>query len=84
MCAELEKLGANVAELPDGLVIRGGKLKGGAVNGHFDHRVVMALAVAGLACGSELEVDTAEASNVTFPDFFDLMKSIGAAIERDA
>ena len=84
MCAELEKLGADIVELPDGLVIRGGKLKGCAVNGHFDHRVVMALTVAGLACEGTLEVDTAEASNITFPDFFDLMKSIGAAIERDA
>ena len=84
MCAELEKLGVKTMELPDGLVIRGGKLKGGSVNGHFDHRVVMALAVAGLACDEALEVDTAEASNITFPDFFDLMKSIGAAIEKGA
>ncbi|MCL2025767.1 MAG: 3-phosphoshikimate 1-carboxyvinyltransferase [Leptospirales bacterium] len=83
MCAELKKLGADVMELPDGLIIKGSKLKGGAVSGHFDHRVVMALAVAGLACEGELVVDTAEASRITFPDFFDLMKIIGATIEKD-
>jgi 3-phosphoshikimate 1-carboxyvinyltransferase len=80
---ELAKLGADIFELPDGLVIRKSKLTGGAVNARADHRVVMALSVAGLACEKEVVVDTAEASNVTFPDFFALMKSVGAKIEKE-
>ncbi|MDR3238038.1 MAG: 3-phosphoshikimate 1-carboxyvinyltransferase [Spirochaetia bacterium] len=85
MCAELSKLGADIQELPDGLVIKGKSsgLSGGRVNGHYDHRVVMALAVGGLACEGGLEVDTAEASAITFPDFFDLMKTAGADITKE-
>jgi 3-phosphoshikimate 1-carboxyvinyltransferase len=81
MHSELSKLGADIDELPDGLVIRGGTLRGGRVKGHHDHRIVMALAVAGLACEGQVEVDTAEAVSVTFPEFCNLMKNTGADIE---
>lgn len=83
MCSELSKLGARIRELPDGLVINGGPLSGGKVSGHSDHRVVMALSVAGLGCEGTLEIDTAESSAVTFPGFFDLMRSVGANIEKE-
>jgi len=49
MHQELVKMGAKVEERPDGLVIEGGALRGTNLEGHGDHRVVMALAVAGLA-----------------------------------
>jgi len=81
MAAELKKMGADIEELPDGLVVRGGDLRGAHVNGHGDHRVVMALAVAGLAAGGETVIDTAESAAVTFPGFRSLMNSIGADIE---
>ena len=45
MRQELTKLGARVEELPDGLVVHQSDLHGGEVDGHDDHRVVMALAV---------------------------------------
>ena len=82
MCAELGKMGADIRELPDGLVIRKSALRGCAVNGHYDHRVVMALAVAGLSAGGETVIGTAEAVSVTFPDFRALMLSIGANIDE--
>lgn len=82
MCAELGKMGADIRELPDGLVIRKSALRGCAVNGHHDHRVVMALAVAGLSAGGETVIGTAEAVSVTFPDFRALMLSIGANIDE--
>jgi len=82
MREELTKMGAKVEELPDGLVIRGGKLKGTEVSGHGDHRVVMALAVAGLVAEGETTIDTAEAAAVTFPNFVDLMQKLGAKISR--
>jgi 3-phosphoshikimate 1-carboxyvinyltransferase len=75
MAAELGKLGVNCAELPDGLVIRGGGApKGGIVDGHGDHRVVMALAVCGLGAQSPLSVTGAEAADVTYPGFLNLLK----------
>lgn len=84
MCQELTKLGGIVRELPDGLEIEGtGGLNGGEVSGHGDHRVVMALAVAGLACDDWVQVNTAEAINVTFPNFTELLQQLGAAITKD-
>lgn len=79
MREELEKMGADVDELPDGLVIRGSVLSPTYLHGHSDHRVIMALAMAGLrACGGDTTVYTAEALSVTFPNFVELMKSVGA------
>ena len=84
MARELAKMGADVEELQDGLVIRGRPLRGARVSGHGDHRVVMALAVAGLAAEGETVVDTAEAVRVTFPTFVDLMRRCGASVELAA
>ncbi|MFH0976020.1 MAG: 3-phosphoshikimate 1-carboxyvinyltransferase [Spirochaetota bacterium] len=81
MCSELKKMGADIEELPDGLVIKKSSLKGAQVNGHNDHRVVMSLAVAGLMADGQTEIDTAESAAVTFPEFFYLMKSAGADIK---
>jgi len=78
MCNELKKLGADVEELPDGLVINYSKLKGGEVQGHDDHRVVMAMAVAGLRSETPVVVNSAEAMRITFPNFVELMNSLGA------
>ncbi len=73
-------LGGKAEELPDGLVVEGTGLHGGRVAGHGDHRVVMACAVAGLAADRAVEVDTAEAMCVTFPNFVDLMNRCGGRV----
>ncbi|HRS04863.1 MAG TPA: 3-phosphoshikimate 1-carboxyvinyltransferase, partial [Treponema sp.] len=74
MASELSRMGASITELPDGLVIEGGRgLSGTEVQGHDDHRVVMALALAGLACQGTTTVDTAEAAAVTYPGFLELL-----------
>ncbi|MCR4436594.1 MAG: 3-phosphoshikimate 1-carboxyvinyltransferase [Clostridiales bacterium] len=78
MFTELSKMGADIKELPDGLVIRQSRLKGCRVSGYDDHRIVMALAVAGLNIPGETVIDTAEAIDVTFPEFALLMKQCGA------
>jgi 3-phosphoshikimate 1-carboxyvinyltransferase len=78
MRQELLEMGARIEELPDGLVIHGSELHSARVQGHSDHRVVMALAVAGLACDGTTEVDTAEAVSITFPTFVKLMQDTGA------
>ncbi len=78
MRTELEKMGADVEELPDGIIVRGRALKGAAVNGHKDHRAVMALAVAGMIADGVTEISTAESAAVTFPNFADLMTNCGA------
>ncbi len=78
MCAELSRMGARIRELEDGLVIEESALTGTAVHGHDDHRIVMALAVAGLASQGETVIDSAEAVAVTFPTFLECMTGLGA------
>jgi 3-phosphoshikimate 1-carboxyvinyltransferase len=80
MTKELTKLGARVEELSDGLVIHQSRLKGTEVHGYDDHRLVMALSVAGLAAEGETVVDTAESASVTFPSFVADMKKLGAQL----
>ena len=81
MARELGTMGARVEQLEDGLVVTGSQLHGARVGGHGDHRVVMALAVAGLAAQGGTTIDTAESVAVTFPDFVELMVSLGAEMK---
>jgi 3-phosphoshikimate 1-carboxyvinyltransferase len=78
MARELAKMGARIQELPAGLVIEQSRLQGCAVDGHHDHRVVMALSLAGLAAAGATVIETAEAMAVTFPDYVELMQKLGA------
>lgn len=81
MALELSKMGIMVKEEPDSLTITGGKLIGAAVHGWHDHRIVMALTLAGMVAGNTT-IDTAESVSISYPDFFEEMKSIGAKIEK--
>jgi 3-phosphoshikimate 1-carboxyvinyltransferase len=81
MTRELSKMGASIKELPAGMIIRHGKLKGAKVKGHHDHRVVMALSIAGLIADGKTEIDSAESIKVTFPNYVKLMKALGARME---
>jgi 3-phosphoshikimate 1-carboxyvinyltransferase len=81
MAEELKKMNVKVEELPDGLIIQGGKVKPAELHGWADHRIVMALSLAGLSLDDECSIDTAEAMSVTFPNYVELMQKIGANIE---
>ena len=83
MSAELARLGARVEELEDGLVVHQSNLTGAEVEGHGDHRVVMALAVAGCAIPGTTIIHGAEAAAVTFPEFADSMVALGASITTE-
>ncbi len=80
MREELQKLGAKITELTDGMVIEGSALHGGDVEGHDDHRVVMALAIAATAIKEEVRIHGAEAVDVTYPGFVEDMKTLGGKI----
>ena len=81
MSTELRKMGARVTELDDGLIIESSHLQPAQLSGHADHRVVMALSLAALALDQPTTIDTAEAVNVTFPDYVRLMRNLGADME---
>jgi len=79
---EVNKLGANITELPDGLVITGGSpLSGGCVDSFNDHRIPMALAVAATRCRGSVTINGAECVNKSYPDFFADFKSLGGRVE---
>ncbi|HHV58318.1 MAG TPA: 3-phosphoshikimate 1-carboxyvinyltransferase [Firmicutes bacterium] len=70
LARELGALGADIRELPDGLIIRGRPLHGGEVKSHGDHRLAMALAVAALAARGPVTIAGADCVSISFPTFF--------------
>lgn len=69
---ELSRLGANIRELPDGLVIEGtGSLKGGTCRSYGDHRIAMTLGIAGLLAEEEVVISRAEVVDITYPNFWE-------------
>jgi 3-phosphoshikimate 1-carboxyvinyltransferase len=81
MAYELRKFGCKVKELDEGLIIEGNpKLQGAEVNGYSDHRIVMALTIAGMIAEGETIISTAESAAVTYPSFIDDFKKLGADI----
>jgi len=50
------------------------------LNGHNDHRIVMAMAVAALAAGQPAVIEGANAVNKSWPDFFEVIKGLGAHV----
>jgi 3-phosphoshikimate 1-carboxyvinyltransferase len=81
MAEELKKLNADVEELPDGLIISHSNLKPTVLDGRSDHRIVMALSLVGMMLDEQCSIETAEAIKVTFPQFVELMQSLGADME---
>lgn len=74
----LNRLGADVTELPDGLKINGVKsLHGGVVEGYNDHRIVMALAVAATRATEPVIITDSESINKSYPSFFEDYNNLG-------
>lgn len=82
IAAELSKMGADIRETGDGLIIRKSLLKGVHVQSHQDHRMAMSLAVAGLGAHGETTIDGAECISKTFPDFLTDFQGLGANIRE--
>jgi 3-phosphoshikimate 1-carboxyvinyltransferase len=77
LAGQLTRLGAVITENEDGMIIEGGaKLKGSDLDSCGDHRIAMALAVAGLAARGETAVQGAEAINISFPGFMAALRSL--------
>ena len=77
LAAGLATMGARIEELPDGWDITGPvRLKGARVSSFGDHRVAMALAVAGLLAEGETEIEGAESVAVSYPRFWDDLEAL--------
>ena len=77
MASGLRSLGITVQELPDGLVIDGGMLRGGGVDSRGDHRIAMAFAVAGQLADGEVRIHDVANVATSFPGFDALARSVG-------
>ena len=79
---ELTKMGGHFEEEDNRLVIYPSKLHGTFIDGHHDHRIVMAATIAALIAEGPSIIDNAEYVGVSYPEFFDHMKALGANIEK--
>jgi 3-phosphoshikimate 1-carboxyvinyltransferase len=79
---ELSKLGARIKATEDGFLVQGPTpLEGTTVSSHGDHRLAMALCVAGMIAKGRTQIDDIDCVNDSFPGFIRLMKQLGAAYD---
>jgi 3-phosphoshikimate 1-carboxyvinyltransferase len=77
VASELGRLGARITERPDGLRIEGGaRLRGAVVQSGGDHRMAMALVVAGLLADGETVVEDTECIATSFPGFLNAVNDL--------
>jgi 3-phosphoshikimate 1-carboxyvinyltransferase len=78
---EFGKMGLPIKLQDDLMIIEGGGgLTGAECHSRHDHRIAMALAVAGLAATGETSIEEAEAINKSYPDFYKHIESLGAKL----
>jgi len=75
---ELSKLGADIEETSDGLIINGKtELTGDCeINCYHDHRIAMSAYVAGLICKKPIKINEFQWVNISFPEFLNLMNKL--------
>ncbi len=82
LAGELRRLGAIIEEHDDGFTVTGPqRLRGIGVDSHDDHRLGMALAVAGLVAEGTTLIDDATCVADSFPGFVETMQQLGAAMD---
>lgn len=75
--SEMIKLNVDIEPQDDGMVIMGGrKLIGNVVNSQDDHRIGMALAIAGMTSDGDTTIENTECVNISFPNFFEIIKEL--------
>jgi 3-phosphoshikimate 1-carboxyvinyltransferase len=80
MADGLAALGGDARPTSDGIVIRGGALRGGAVDSHGDHRIAMSFAMAALRAGGPVDIDDCANVATSFPGFAALAAGAGLGI----
>ena len=72
--SEFSKLGADITELEDGMIINGSQqLKGNICDSWGDHRIAMSLAIAATLSSGETTINNSECVNISYPEFFDTL-----------
>jgi 3-phosphoshikimate 1-carboxyvinyltransferase len=81
MATGLSTLGIECELLSDGLSLQGGRMRGGRIDSHGDHRIAMAFAVASLIASAPIEIEDVANVATSFPDFPQLARAAGLALE---
>lgn len=77
MATELRKMGAQVEEFTDGLSIQGKcELKGAVIESYGDHRIAMAMSIAGLIADDTTTIHGVSSVNISFPGFFQVLRRL--------
>jgi 3-phosphoshikimate 1-carboxyvinyltransferase len=77
IATQLIKMGADITETEDGLIIKGvSKLHGNKVDSFKDHRIAMMLSIAGLVAEGETEIIDSDCVNISFANFYDVLKNL--------
>lgn len=77
MTSELSKMGADITETDDGMIIKGVKsLHGTKCESYNDHRVAMSISIAALGAEGETEITNSECVDISFPGYFTLLDSV--------
>jgi 3-phosphoshikimate 1-carboxyvinyltransferase len=83
MADGLNALGIVAKPTPDGIIIRGGRLGGGRIDSHGDHRIAMAFAMAALRAGGEITLDDCANVATSFPNFLSLAREAGLDVSQE-
>ena len=78
---ELRKMGANIEEKDEGMIVYPSRLRGAEMSAHDDHRIAMSLVVAALGADTESVISGVECIEKSYKNFFNHFSSIGAQIE---
>lgn len=82
--AAMKALGAEISEIPGGLIIKGkNKLRGGVVKSHGDHRIAMMAAIGSVVCDGPVIIEDAQAVNKSYPRFFYDFTALGGVLEKN-
>lgn len=75
--SNLKKMGIEVEETQDGMIITGSDVKGAELDGFNDHRIVMAFSIAALCADGKTIISQANSINKTYPSFFEDYNNLG-------
>lgn len=78
---ELKKMGADITEFDDGLIIKQSILKNACVSSINDHRIAMALTIAALSVKGNTTIENIECIDKSYPGFAQALKTLGATID---
>ncbi|MBE5895867.1 MAG: 3-phosphoshikimate 1-carboxyvinyltransferase [Lachnospiraceae bacterium] len=84
MCENLNNLGIKATPTEDGMIIEGSDhICGGKIKSYGDHRIAMSFAIASLISDSGITIDDFDCINISYPKFFETLKSVATNLRTE-